>query len=480
MRNPTALLALAVLLPGPAALAETHLFLRNRSTQLLCVEETTMTGGLAGRAWRQPAGGKPRPDLGCRYTLEPGDRIEFLRLNDDRGVKDGRSYWFRTTLREPGGSRLVLEHKLDGEAIGSNLWRRVGASPFVDDDRTRRHAWITAGGAHVVASGEDDGDFYYDVRPRVAGPAARPGAPEGEVRLLTWNLGRLPTRSSQAARHQLAPLAGYDVLVLTEVFTEEAKRIVRRGVAAEYPFATTSLGGDGWIDQDGGVLILSRWPIEYQDEVLFEDSSGTDAYARKGALYARIHAPGGILHVVGTHTQADPDLASVLLEGARPGGIFRLRTGRIRRAQLRQVRGFLDRLALPAGEPVLIAGDLNVPREDGAAHAAMLEILGAREIPGEVAEPTWDPENSEVDEDDAAQRLDYVLERVGHPRAYRGGVEVEEPRAGTTDLSDHYAVAARVAYRWGEVELAATPRPAKPARGLLDIAVHAGLFGLAR
>jgi endonuclease/exonuclease/phosphatase family metal-dependent hydrolase len=472
--TPLPYLALALALAlAPAAPAETHLFLENRGDDHLCVEGTTMSGGLAGWAWRQPRWDGPpagsaflRGD--CRYLLGPGARVEFLRLNDDQGVTDGHSFWFETTLRSPGGQRIVLEHKLDGETIGSNLWRRVADSPFVDDDRTRRHAWLTAGGVRQVESGEDDGDLYYRVAAAKPGPSPLQGRSPGDIELMTWNLGLLPGGDADRVGRQMNHMTGPDVLVLTEVFLEEAKKRIRRSLAGWYPYWTTGLGSDGLIGQDGGVMILSRWPILFQDEVVFGGGRGSDALADKGALYARIAAPFGTLHVVGTHTQSEADdLASALVDG--PLGGLAPSPVRIRQRQFSRIRSFLERMELPPGEPVLIAGDLNVPRASNE-RSGMLESLRAAQLDGDVEGPTWDPANTLVDDDARAERLDYVLHLRDHRAPVTGEVEVLRPRWEGRDLSDHYAVVARM--RFALPGASVPPPPARRGPG------GWGIFGL--
>jgi endonuclease/exonuclease/phosphatase family metal-dependent hydrolase len=65
----------------------------------------------------------------------------------------------------------------------------------------------------------------------------------------------------------------------------------------------------GWLplQQDGGLVILSRYPITACSAFTFKTSSGTDRLAGKGVLYARIQIgpqEGDYIHVFNTHLQS--------------------------------------------------------------------------------------------------------------------------------------------------------------------------------
>jgi hypothetical protein len=65
----------------------------------------------------------------------------------------------------------------------------------------------------------------------------------------------------------------------------------------------------GWLPlkQDGGLVILSRYPITACSAFTFKASSGTDMLAGKGVLYARIQIgprEGDYIHIFNTHLQS--------------------------------------------------------------------------------------------------------------------------------------------------------------------------------
>ena len=111
---------------------------------------------------------------------------------------------------------------------------------------------------------------------------------------------------------------------------------------------------------NGGVVIFSRWPIQKVDEVTFGKilCSGFDALADKGCLYARIDKKGVVYNVFATHTNVEGDA--------------------IKEGQIKVIKAFIDRQNIPKHEPIVIAADMNVCRNNPNAkhmYKKMLDML---------------------------------------------------------------------------------------------------------
>jgi endonuclease/exonuclease/phosphatase family metal-dependent hydrolase len=266
--------------------------------------------------------------------------------------------------------------------------------------------------------------------------ALRSGADvPGLLTVLSYNVFlRAPTfffRDRQAQRAEQLPdrLRGYDVVILQEAFSDSHRDRILRRLAVEYPYQTQVLQGDQLLRQDGGVVLLSRWPIEYEDQRSFGSvCASVDCLVTKGVIYARINKAGIRYHVFGTHVQAGEQHQAV------------------RGAQLRMLKRFIDAHRISEEEPVLIGGDLNVDLfSSAAAYTRMLQLLDASHpLPrgGTEYQPSRDASNSFVDRD-LRQRLDYILFSNGHllPQAVHTRVNVVRGEDGQ-DLSDHAAVSA--------------------------------------
>lgn len=178
--------------------------------------------------------------------------------------------------------------------------------------------------------------------------------------VLTFNVFQLQFKGSRP-RAQLAlqaiEQADPDIIVLNEVFNRPGRALVSQLRAAGYS-ATPYLGGFGgaWTGVSGrrrglrrllggGVYILSRFPIEAQHQHIYRAVARhtTEVLSNKGAVLVPLRPKGERMWVVGTHLHADE-------RGNRH---------RERMAQLAELRAFVA-ATVPAGEPVVLAGDLNV------------------------------------------------------------------------------------------------------------------------
>nr|BFF00764.1 sphingomyelinase C [Streptoalloteichus tenebrarius] len=291
--------------------------------------------------------------------------------------------------------------------------------------------------------------------------SAAPAGPAPAPRVATYNVfllsrGLYPNWGQEQRADLIAAqgvLRGQDVVVLQEAFDNDASARLLRGLAADYPHQTPVLGRSraGWdgttgrysdlTPEDGGVSVISRWPITERRQHVFAEGCGADALAQKGFVYARLASPAGPVHVVGTHLQAE--------DGAC-GDAAAVRAG-----QVREIRRFLDDRRVPADEPVLVAGDLNVVA--GTAELdRTLAALDARR-PSFTGHPfSWDPRTNSVTAaqypGQEPQRLDYVLPLNGHPAPATWTNEataIHSPKwtvrswfreYSYTDYSDHYPV----------------------------------------
>jgi len=246
-------------------------------------------------------------------------------------------------------------------------------------------------------------------------------------------------------------LRGHDVVVLSEMFDNPHAETVMRGLAAEYPHQTPVLGRStsGWdategafswlAPEDGGVTVLSRWPILRRVQYVYRTACGADWLANKGFVYAVLDVGGDRVHVVGSHAQAEDSLCSD--------------AAAVRAQQFAELDAFLDAQRIPAGEQVIVAGDLNVVQAS-PEYAAMLALTGTVAPTRSAGAPySFDSGTNTL----AAHRypgypgetLDYVLYRRGNAMPAARPNSVLAPQSppwtagGTTftDYSDHYPVA---------------------------------------
>lgn len=251
---------------------------------------------------------------------------------------------------------------------------------------------------------------------------------------------------------------GNDVVVLQEAFDNSSSDALLRNSAAQYPYRTPVMGRskDGWdatggaysstTPEDGGVAVLSKWPIVRKEQYVYQDACGADWYSNKGFVYVVLNVGGARVHVVGTHAQStDP--------GCAAGEAAQMRS-----RQFKAMDAFLDAKNIPASEQVVVAGDLNVDSRS-AEYATMLGDAGLADADARTGHPySFDTEQNSIAAerypDDPREDLDHVLHRAGHvrPAGWTNEVIKEQSAPWTvsswgrqytyTNLSDHYPVTA--------------------------------------
>ena len=227
------------------------------------------------------------------------------------------------------------------------------------------------------------------------------------------------------AQHIPEFLSGYDVVVLQEAFSEPHRNTILSALSEEYPYNSGILGEDEFLSFNGGVIILSRWPILRTNQTVFEGCEGSDCMVKKGAVYVALQKHSRAFNIFGLHFQAQKEY----------------RKSRV--AQFPQLKAFIDRQNIPSSEPVFVAGDFNVDYFSGEADGEFANLLDTVKIalPVGTIRPSYDQKTNTLVQDAVSERLDYVMHSQKHllPTAARN--EVLYFRKQGEDLSDHHAVA---------------------------------------
>ncbi len=276
---------------------------------------------------------------------------------------------------------------------------------------------------------------YVVTQPTAASPSSIPH----ELQVLVYNVYMrycvpLLFPDGQRTRVEVIPsyLRGYDVLVLLEVFDQQIRSRLIEKLRHWYPYHTKELGGGSWITANGGVLLLSRWPIRTQDSMLYKACVRTDCASRKGVVYAAIQKKNVPYHIFATHTQAHSNLTS---QG-------------VRTEQFLALNRFLESKSIPSNEPVLIGGDLNVDKlHSPGEYRDMLSSLKVNSPHSFLGLPwTFQPKVNQLAHGSKPEFLDYVLVSKKHLQPTKSTLTTQafltkRPwRNFNKDLSDHYPV----------------------------------------
>jgi len=254
------------------------------------------------------------------------------------------------------------------------------------------------------------------------------------VRLLTFN-----TLMRNRAADRLRALAGelersdFDIVCLQEVMWRSHYRLLRR-LSPSYRYGACS----GTALLRGGLVLLSRWPIVEHSFHRYPITGPVrpELLMRKGAQVATVAIADARLTVINTHLSANPtdDWSN---------------ESPYTRVQAVELTCLARLVASVAAEtPVVVAGDLNVPRSS-TGFAALLAHAGLQDTMAGYAGPTYRPTAGWPN----PPALDHVLVRTPRDRAVEATAQLVFERpvqlAGgrETYLSDHFGVAVRLTWR---------------------------------
>ncbi|WP_430462194.1 endonuclease/exonuclease/phosphatase family protein [Thalassolituus sp. LLYu03] len=329
---------------------------------------------------------------------------------------------------------LTLEQTLDGLSLSFSAHGTGWTLPsFSDGNLHQQTVNFGAAPARVAVKGEDTdagGRLTYVLQPLRAQPRQQDA---GEFALLGYNIWATTIYGSQKVDTRLAEMpavmAGYDALVLTEVFDALPSNELLDALRAEYPYQTGDIFKAGKL-MPSGTRILSRWPIEREDSYAYDACDGIQCAATRGVIYARINKLGKAYNLFATHTQSSDDDVN--------------RQARL--AQLAEMGQFIQRLNLPASEPVLMAGDYNINKIGLPGDRDRMEtLLNATEPQNLGHALSFDSDTNHWAEKPYLEYLDYTLFSRVNQAPLAASQRIFAPRVitdslwGEWDLSDHYA-----------------------------------------
>lgn len=427
----TGCLPVLCLLSTPA-LADSYVYVTNTTPETVQVQvnhygDDTLA---EGSEWHQEA-----------TEIAPYATARVLAFNRYEGLKSGKTYRFDTHLIGTS-STVTLQQSMRGTWYGSTIdHSATGAdfnAPWQDDrDIHRYHTEYDGTASRLGFKAKFTGgydDFYYTVHNL---NPVEPVSGDDALKVLSYNIWALPLLASNIGdRLEAMPavLQGYDVLLLQEAFASDSHDLLA-ALAGEYPYQTAILDKPGFNLYNGGVVIVSRYPIAATDFEVFGDCTGTDCFADKGVVYAEIVRDGKAYHVTATHTASfDSDEARAL-----------------RQQQFRQIRALVDRKQVPAFDAVLMGGDFNVNKLKFPGDYQQMQANLQATAPQSTgySRSTYDPtvnQNAEGALSLGVEYLDYVVVSNTHRQPVSSRNDVRVPRSdsddlwGIWDLSDHFPV----------------------------------------
>lgn len=385
-------------------------------------------------------------------TLQPWQlSTEGLRVNRTNGITNGEDFFFEVLVHN-GQDSVTLQLKLTGTLIDSDIWHSAKGDGF-------DHSWhsdgifyeeqITFGGKSCVLKYQaalnglyDDITYViHDLEPyTTADESTNPDA----LTVLTYNIFMLTPPISYSdqdirAERMVHSVSEYDVVFLQETFDNSAREdYLVPQMETVFPYHTDVLDIPGTANEDGGVMIFSKYSIELEIPYSYQNCYSYECLTNKGFMYAKVNKLGRPYHLIATHTQAFISEVEVTT----------------RKAQIQEIRNFMDTVGIALNEPVIVGGDMNVDyyANHFGEYDSMYIYLNAIEPPFTGHMFTFQPDLSYYADSGPDELLDYLLPIADHPvptsffnetRILR---QVHDDMWGMFDMSDHFAVYGRFEY----------------------------------
>ena len=196
---------------------------------------------------------------------------------------------------------------------------------------------------------------------------------------------RIPIESSKINNGDI------DVITICEAFQKEYREKLWDGFFKLGWKHQTHVLKSSFFKPNGGVTIVSKWPIIKTDQHIYKAGIGTDKLVSKGCMYAKINKNGKMFNVFSTHLQAWNDKTHQ----------------HIRVLQLKEMKMFIESQKIQKNEAVLYSGDFNTDIINNPSEVDQLINILNSKLPKIIGEQkfTSDPKtNSLVGQDGAAEK----------------------------------------------------------------------------
>ena len=132
--------------------------------------------------------------------------------------------------------------------------------------------------------------------------------------IASWNIQMLPkvyqpftklTRKKQSIRApkiiQYLNAADFDLIVLQEVFDRSIQKEIAKGLIVNYPYQQMPIKEGFTWKLSSGVMILSKYPLKFLENVIFNTSKKSDKAAQKSCVLVQVEIGSKSLLLGGTH-----------------------------------------------------------------------------------------------------------------------------------------------------------------------------------
>jgi len=169
----------------------------------------------------------------------------------------------------------------------------------------------------------------------------------------------------------------YDIIVFQEAFKARPRNILSKGLKDIYPYQYGPANKKAvTLKTNSGIWIISKIPLNVLGTIQFEDCTGIDCMARKGAMLVEGTIGKNTFQVLGTHVnsgQATPE----------------------RQAQFQMIFEKLLQPNQQSGVPQIVLGDMNCQMKNQEKYTKMLDLMDVEDttLDGTRRHSNWEKTN---------------------------------------------------------------------------------------
>lgn len=259
--------------------------------------------------------------------------------------------------------------------------------------------------------------------------------------VLSWNIQMLPTKwamFSDALRKKqkvrtpwiiaYAKASPYDVIVFQEVFDNRIRRKLQRGLKEIYPYMVKPLKKGNRLT-NSGVLIVSKYPVKKEGQVVYPRGIYSDKMAAKGFTLVKVFKARKAIYLGGTHLQAGNTAVAAEQRKKEFAAMAKL------------IKEHKTALL-----PVIVVGDMNTQKRRTDRYQFMLNTLCMEDVvplgnaPYTISgQNTWNNHERDI-------QLDYILLDKNGVDIKTEGAHLIRPvgthKGAQVDYADHYGIGA--------------------------------------
>ena len=145
------------------------------------------------------------------------------------------------------------------------------------------------------------------------------------IKIASWNIQMLPSiyapfsklvRKKQKIRCpkivQYLNASEFDIVILQEVFDKKREKELLAGLSTRYPYILNPIKEGFNLKLSSGIMILSRYPFELIEHIIFNVSKKSDRGAQKGCSLLQINLNNKQLMIAGTHLDSKNEKSRTL------------------------------------------------------------------------------------------------------------------------------------------------------------------------